>query len=302
MLFLWSGLLLAGTISALINSAYLDLWAFPQLRFCPPELNDTFPVSNSGAAPFAASEEWGDAYYWNTTVYDTFTASNVRLPTACIYPCFTSTWPLRDPTEINVVSNSFGHQNDNDTGWRLFFTVYFIVSSSCLSSLTILAVDISRQPPRSMVEFIRRFREWTSRTIAPVRMLCSQKISKRFRLIWRAFLPSSTSTQYTRYHHVLFPSIRTKLESWGKIRSRVMHFYLKAITLYARCISPCALVFFVGWSEWYMYVNDPGGESFKHVGQWGALVAAVIVGVAAGVGQLMSKTSGPKPPVLPTTV
>ena len=47
-LYLWSGTLLMGTLCALVNAAYVDVAAFTQLRFCPPGINDTIPLTNGG--------------------------------------------------------------------------------------------------------------------------------------------------------------------------------------------------------------------------------------------------------------
>ena len=93
-MFLWSGLLLVGTVCALINAAYVDLWAFPQLRFCPLDMNDSMPLTNSGSN--IAGADWfmrDDPYYWNATVQETFQNKSLFItsqPNTCLYPCFTT--------------------------------------------------------------------------------------------------------------------------------------------------------------------------------------------------------------------
>ena len=101
-LFSWSGLLLIGTICGLINEAYVDLTLFSQLRFCPPGLNDTLPLTNSGSDNAGTNWNGYDEYYWNTTVYGYFAKSTGLRPHSCLYPCFGTSWPLRDSTEIQI--------------------------------------------------------------------------------------------------------------------------------------------------------------------------------------------------------
>ena len=115
--FLWSVLLLIGTIFALINAAYVDLWAFPKSRFCPLDMDDPTPLTNSGSNNAGADWfKWGDHYYWNATVQETFqnsSLSNNVLPNTCLYPCFATQWPLRDRTDIVALS---GHVGDSHIG------------------------------------------------------------------------------------------------------------------------------------------------------------------------------------------
>ena len=80
----------------------------------------------------------------------------------------------------------------------------------------------------------------------------------------------------------------------GKHIAIGLHLYPKVVSLYARFESPFALLFFVVWSKWFMWTNDPAGETFTHIGQWGALVAVVMVGVAAGTSRLTPKASTSK--------
>ena len=62
-----------------------------------------------------------------------------------------------------------------------------------------------------------------------------------------------------------------------------MAFYVFVVQFYVRFLSPIALAFFVAWVEWYMWTEDPQGETFRHVGQWGSLVAASLVADGAVV-------------------
>jgi hypothetical protein len=52
--------------------------------------------------------------------------------------------------------------------------------------------------------------------------------------------------------------------------------WLLIVHIYAKGLSPVSLIFFVVFIEWTISFDIPG-ESFRHVGQWGPLVAAVLV-------------------------
>ena len=232
-IFLWSGLLLIGTICALVSAAYVDLWAFPQLRFCPLDMEDSLPLTNSGSN--IAGADWAtqnDPYYWNDTVQFSFqnrSLPNLGLPTICLYPCFATQWPLRNPTEIVAISGNTGSVGDSQTGWSLFFAVYAAVSASGLSGLTVLAISVA---------------DW---------------------------LPKGTSSHSRKW--MTIPAKKRLLAAW--------HCYLYVVQFYVRFLSPIPLAFFVAWIEWYMWTEDPQGETFRHVGQWGSLVAASLVAAGA---------------------
>ena len=69
-IFLWSVLLLIGIICALINAAYVDLLAFPQLHFCPPDMDDPMTLTNSGSNITGADWlKWGDIPITGTLPY-----------------------------------------------------------------------------------------------------------------------------------------------------------------------------------------------------------------------------------------
>ena len=225
--------MLIGTICALVSAAYVDLWAFPQLRFCPLDMEDSLPLTNSGSN--IAGADWAtqnDPYYWNDTVQFSFqnrSLPNLGLPTICLYPCFATQWPLRNPTEIVAISGNTGSVGDSQTGWSLFFAVYAAVSASGLSGLTVLAISVA---------------DW---------------------------LPKGTSSHSRKW--MTIPAKKRLLAAW--------HCYLYVVQFYVRFLSPIPLAFFVAWIEWYMWTEDPQGETFRHVGQWGSLVAASLVAAGA---------------------
>jgi hypothetical protein len=160
-LLLWSLLLLAGTIAALINEEYIQVSPLPQLRFCPLEQNDTLPLTNGGT-PIGGTWDGTDWYHWNRTVTAAFDNTTISLPNICIYPCFDTTWPLRDPTEIIAVSNAQFDPISSQTFYWLMFALYCIVVSSGLSSLTIFVTKANKNARRlqhqSLIELFQRWK------------------------------------------------------------------------------------------------------------------------------------------------
>jgi hypothetical protein len=55
---------------------------------------------------------------------------------------------------------------------------------------------------------------------------------------------------------------------------------VKVNEVYARVMSPIAFVLFIVWIEWCI-TTDIEGETFRHIGQWGVVVAAVLAVLAA---------------------
>ena len=281
-LVMWSALLFVGTVCALINAAYVNLWAFPQLRFCPPGLNDTFPFTNNGPSISDVPLDLVDTYYWNRTVYNYFKGSDEQLSSICIYPCFSSSWPLRDATEITVLSHSTGGLFDSNTGWWILIAVYAVVCSSCISSLTVFAIDSSNRSSSLLNSWISGI---SGRTLGLLRPIYKRTVSKplfaaSILCSWRKpnTQPETESEKWLTY-------VANRMRRQREVLASARRLYFQIVSFYARLVSPIALLFFVTWIEWFILVNDPGGETIRHVGQWGALVAFLIIGLAAFVGR-----------------
>ncbi|KFZ15995.1 hypothetical protein V502_05291 [Pseudogymnoascus sp. VKM F-4520 (FW-2644)] len=202
----WALVLLVGLISALINRAYVDLWSFPQFRFCPIDQEDKLPFSNSGSDTIAGPWDKHDR------------------------------WPLRDPEDIFVLIGSYGATSETNTTYSL-----------------LVAVLYSNHIPA----------EWRDLQLVSVR----QKTREAFGDVMSK------------------PSV---ISSYGILALRL---WILCITFYASVLSGFALAFMVGYTEWGMWVSDPGGETFKHIGQWGALVAAILVIGAALILGITSPTT-----------
>lgn len=226
---LWSGLLLTGTLSALINSVYVDLWSFPRSRYCPPDANDAFPLRNSGTTPFDVSSELAKVCYWNMTVYGTLGKSQNQLPNASIYPCFTSSWPLRDPTEIALFSESYGQKTDTSKVWCIVLAVYALVGSSCLSSLTMLVPDLAAKPPEQLVAVVHPLRNPISYGLAVLRKVCFEIIGKPIYSKWCLCLGGYLGACRSKYSKIDFVVLRIVLREHKQYSLRLKSLYFEAI-------------------------------------------------------------------------
>ena len=294
-LYLWSGTLLMGTLCALINAAYVDLAAFTQLRFCPPGMNDTIPLTNGGIDNVGM--DWAhanDPYYWNTTVYNYFRNATTRNPNICLYPCFSTSWPLRDPTEITVQDNSTGSVADSNLGWWLFVAIYIAVSSSALSLLTIFAIEFARQPS---THFQSRARSSQLKIFSTIKKQFAGRAMRRVGTVWRDF--------FARGDRAL-AKVKMTAPTMNRLLVSVWNLYVLCIYLYAKYVSPVTVLLFVIWIEWYIWTNDPPAENFRHIGQWGAMVAAGVIVVGATVGFYFTTPEDPSatnsPPTEPVPI
>ncbi|MCJ1265106.1 hypothetical protein MMC22_004981 [Lobaria immixta] len=241
-LLLWSLLLLAGMICALVNEAYITVWTFPQLRFCPLHQNETLPMTNGGAESVGGVWDRESRYHWNDTVSKYFSKSTGKLSTLCIYPCFETEWPLRDSTEI--IAHVGANAISTTTAYYIIFAVYVIVFSSGLSSLTIFLVN-------------------TYASASLLRIKNFSYLKKQWDEVFRS-RPIFCRNTARRAEMALYIS------------------WLQLVNIYAKILSPIAPVSFVVYAEWILWYDQPG-ENFRHVGQWGPLVATALVAIAAAV-------------------
>ncbi len=296
-LFLWSGVLLIGTICGLINEAYVDLNYFPQFRFCPPGLNDTLPLTNSGSDNIGTDWNGYDAYYWNVTVYEYFAHSSGLQPNTCLYPCFGTSWPLRDSDEINVVKQyDVPYESAyNIKFWWLLLVAYLLVITSTLSSLTTFMIHLGQERRNQIKGWIHAL---YGKVVGFQPIVVLTVFLKMVATILLCYFRSDL-LNWRRYNQLADSLKHNAKAFWDsvwmlRVRNLVSilaGFYFKLIDIYAKILSPFAVSFFVGWIEWEMWTNDPSGETFRHIGQWGALVAAIVVIIGAIVGFWSSRRS-----------
>ncbi|KAM3540213.1 hypothetical protein ARSEF1564_006864 [Beauveria bassiana] len=259
LLSLWVVFLFAGALCALVAEAYVQLWAFPQLRFCPRGFHDALPLMNDGSQTVGGTWDGQDWYHWSRTVLAHFVNKTDTRPlgNTCIYPCFDTAWPLRDATEIQVLPRHFSVAN--------------------LS----IAVIMSK-PGRRLFAMMRLdyFSEFLSDENAH-RLGASQA-----RYPWTKTL--------IMFRHILarFQSPRPGSGALGKrILVLCLQGYFLIIYVYAWLFSLPVCLYFTVFMEYVIWALDPPSESFNHIGQWGTIAGLMLTFGAVGLGLVMENIS-----------
>ncbi|KAM0739827.1 hypothetical protein ACQRIT_005011 [Beauveria bassiana] len=278
LLSLWGVFLFAGALCALVAEAYVQLWAFPQLRFCPRGFHDALPLMNDGSQTVGGTWDGQDRYHWNRTVLAHFVNKTDTRPLGnmCIYPCFDTAWPLRDATEIQVLPRHFGFFTEGNSFWSALVAMYFLFGATSVANLSI-AVIMSK-PGRRLFAMIGLdyFSEFLSDENAH-RLGVSQA-----RYPWTKTL--------IMFRHILarFQSPRPGSGALGKrILVLGLQVYFLIIYVYARLFSLPVCLYFTVFMEYVIWASDPPSESFNHIGQWGAIAGLVLTFGAAGLGLVM---------------
>jgi hypothetical protein len=248
-LLLWSFLLFIGMVCALIAEEYIWVVGFPQLRFCPFNSNDTLPITNSASEGPTISWNPNDIYQANRTLAQYFANSTTGLATSCVYPCFGYVSSLRDPADIVAQPPGLVSSSASNVKWTFYVTVYFLICSSGISSLAIFFMQ-------------RSTRIWTI-----------SKTYQNFQQKWKLARDSHLSLE---------------LATLLKILVMLWYFWLHLLNIYARALSPISVLILAAFAEWNLW-EDLNGESFRHIGQWGSLVAVGLVFTAALVDHYGSK-------------
>jgi hypothetical protein len=240
--FAWSILLFVGLVSAFALDIYVTIWSFfPKLRFCPFDQADTLPMFSNG--PPAGAETWDgkDWYRWNRTIRDHFIFKNssALLPNKCIYPCFEYSWPLRDPTDIFVNIASFSYQLPISEEFviALYITAGVIVSLFAGANLTLFIMI------------------YLSANRRKVRVRTGGTSFKNFYQVWS----SNDHSGISRYWRL------------------VVRGWLWIVVMIAQWPSIIANLFFIVVQEYSIWTSGLSEETFRHIGQWGVLVGAVLV-------------------------
>ncbi|KAK4220733.1 hypothetical protein QBC38DRAFT_493584 [Podospora fimiseda] len=257
----WALLVFAGLICALVNFAYVWLWAFPQLRFCPVDKEDVLPLTGPGLDDNVEPWDGSDEYRWNRTLTDYFVYGNRSGPVAteCFYPCFGTSWPLRQKSDILVLEGDTGVVSDSSSsiGIWFLFTGYLVVGIFTISSLTVAFLVSFSFIPSS----------------------------------WRPLdIPASTRGILSLWSNCPGNNARdTEMRMWDKLWRTAVRLWILGNVFVARYLAPIVTVGFIVSMEWIMWTADPGVESFRHVGQWSVLVGALLVLLVATIPTAVSR-------------
>lgn len=217
-------------------------------------LVESLPLTSTGVLDDVPAWDVRDRYRWNRTVADYFVSRNrsagPAAKTACFYPCFGTSWPLRESAEIYVVESSFGQAIENNLGHAVLLATYVAVAVFTAASVTVACLaNVSSVPPD-----------------------------------WRP-LDIRSAIEHIRTTLI---SGDADISLWGRLWRLLLRVWVLGNLIVARILSPFVIVGFIGAIEWYMWTVDPGGESFLHVGQWGVLVGALLELLVATVPDLLS--------------
>lgn len=249
---IWGCLLLMGLVAACVNAQYVWQWTFPQLRFCPVDAHDPLPMTNAVADPYGTGKHWvrGDPYRWNRVVGDHFVHRNLT----AVFPthCIYPCFGFSWPLRDpdEIKVNPWSY------GWKADTDV-----ADTMFNLTVTLVISSCVANLSLVVMGRLpgWKEWKHLGVPALARKVRTDLSRK-----------RPSTLLTLGHGALV--------CW-----------IVLVYLYALVVSPLSLLFFVGYTEWLMWNADAGAESFKHVGQWGSLIGAVMV-LGAGIVSVVTES------------
>lgn len=265
----WGVLLFIGMACALAAHYHSEFWPFTQLRFCPIGQQDELPLQNDGSQTYIDKWDGIDRYRWNKTVENYFINKSepAYIGNKCMYPCFDmQRWPLRDPTDIKatVPSDSEPKFFGTDVWFFLLIAVFMLVCSTTISGLTIAALPYF---PRSWT-FSGHRTYLDTRTNQPLEFAAG--LLQRIKSIRK----NDTASVWMRAWYTILLG------------------YFLMIYYYTYFVSPLALLFFLIIMEWLIWETDTGWETFRHVGQWSAIVGLGFLFIVEVMSQFMEKRDG----------
>lgn len=290
---LWNVLMLAGSICALI--LWPTLLDTPlQYRFCYPSQLDSLSVTSDGNTNNTLFMR-----DWNSTVWSTFLDYNKAsdLNTNCFYPCFGTTEILRRSNQL--VANLETYRSPRTSAALTYAGVAppttNIAKESELAALMIVAIIVTGITMIVMLAFLitgthsltrvplHRPKEIFSQKHSPMAAIWDD-VKKGTRRIVVAIRSPKRALQ--RFSDAPRNSRRTKL--WHLLRFGLDVVAL-IILLISMVLTPCVIIAFVVWIEWYIHRDVSGGDSPREVGQWATSVGVGLILVSALVLELKNR-------------
>jgi hypothetical protein len=250
----------------------VTFWGFNQLRFCPLDKEDNLPFRSPGTSLVGGVWDRQNRYHWNETITTHFSSPGTNILSECIYPCFDTSWPLRERPEIT--SNLLPSMLEDTQYYWVMFAVYFIVSSSGLASLTIFIVRMKAQTQARQRDRVN-----------DIELEGVEHGTQR-----RSSLGTITQSAAWNLHGSFEEDFNKAKDGWQTALSRP--FELKnmvqscwttwwlIVHIYAKVLSPISLILFIVFAELTIKVDLPG-EGWRNIGQWGPFVAAVVIFIPA---------------------
>ena len=277
-LLMWSMLMLAGTVCALVYWPILN--ASPeQFMFCIPGFPSNEAVNNDGWIPELMKSSW------NETIWNIFSNRTVweSLNDNCFYPCFNTTQVLRKPSSLNAEPSTFANSphvtlaGESTVQYRQAYT-YTLITTSTVTNLFLLLLRIFQCQSRIPYSNVRLI--WPDR----------KAILGNFRKDLRK---TNNLSSYSRDGQEQKFSNRKgawrllpKCRLWCSI---LLDVGIASVLFFSMIISPLTLIAFIIWTEWYIHEDGPPSESAQQVGQWSPLVALALVLISVVVLKLKHK-------------
>ncbi|KAL5411697.1 hypothetical protein PMIN06_003711 [Paraphaeosphaeria minitans] len=280
MILLWNITMLAASVCALLAWSSTNL-AAPQYRFCFAGVLDPDAQLSDG---------WDPKYWqgsWNATIAGIFEHPQTtwqELSNNCFYPCWNTSQVIRQRTALkSVVStphtkfaklhNPARHQGDD----LLALLIYIAVWGFSLAQIFLYLVSVLRLGSRELRATIHE----------------PHHLWRKKGLVWRQ-LKADGGRAWVTLRGIARMPLRIRREVRGGEEWPTLHDLVPVLRLLIDInslivlvavflLSPCIVVAFICWIEWYIRNDGSANESISQVGQWAPLVSVAVVLLASTV-------------------
>lgn len=244
LIMLWTLVLMVGFFAALINFYFSPFASKPsmQLRFCPMDSSDTLPLPPAIHGPHQHGGGWGQEDEYR---WNRTIASSFVHGNSSVQPSNTCIYPcLNSSSPLRDLSETYvapQHFKDYIDNKRFHYFIRFLY----LITLNSFAAGLTFTSPFA-VEIQTCMRNFDFKNLA--------RTVPRFQIFSPWF---------------------------GRVVRSVTMMWIVVISVYTMVLSPITTSVFVIYMERYIWATNAGAESFPHFGQWGTLVTAALVLIAA---------------------
>lgn len=277
--------MLAASVCALVAWPTASLSA-PQYRFCFAGILD--PDSQN-------SDGWDPSYWtgsWNASVYRIFNHPGTvwqQLSDNCFYPCFNTSQVIRQSTTLKAVvatnETKFAklHNPIRDESDGFAGLIYIAVWGFTIAQVFLYLVSALRLGSVELRETIHEPHHLWRKKKLVWRQLVHEAKHSYYVLVTVLRLPFHLRSSVRRTEER--PSLQDVLPTFRLCIDITALLVLVAVFL----LSPCIVVAFICWIEWYIRNDGNSGESINQVGQWAPLVSVGVVLLASSVYHLLKE-------------
>lgn len=279
MILLWNVIMLAASVCALLAWPSASL-ASPQYRFCFAGILDADTQNSDG---------WDSKYWtgsWNSTIDNIFSHPQTtwqEMSNNCFYPCFNTTQVIRQSSSLKSVvatpQTKFAklhnpNRNASDAFAPLIYVAVWVFAAAQVFLYLVSVLRLGSPELRSTIHEPHHL--WRKR-----------------RFVWKRLAANGQRSWVTLKGVCRLPlRLRGKHregEEWPLAQdlipvARLLVDTTALVTLITVFIaSPCVIVAFICWIEWYIRNDGDPNESISQVGQWAPLVSVAVVLIASSV-------------------